>query len=108
MSAPRSSPAEPTTKSAPTGPNSAAAAAYAALESELDRTFGTGTEARNRLRQPLAAVREAMAAAAVDPAGVGALAAALDGLEDVLEAHLRRQGWPTSMRGSTAGSGAIA
>lgn len=105
MSASHREPVEPTPKSAPT--DSAAAVAYAALESELHRTFGPTTEARNSLGQPLAAVREAMAAAAVDPAGVGVLAAALDALEDVLEALLRRRGWPTSMRRSMAGGGPI-
>ncbi len=100
------SPEEPTSMPAPSGvaANAAALAAYAALERELDRTFPSASEARRTLSQPLTAVREAMALAADDATAAPMVAAALDGLEDVLEALLRATGWPATA--DRAGAGA--
>jgi hypothetical protein len=82
--------------SGPADPVAAGFAAYEALERELDRTFCASSEPRQCLTQPLATVRTALRAAATDPAAKEGLAAALDVLEDVLEALLRATGWPAA------------
>jgi len=69
-------------------------AAFVALERELDHVLAPASAARQRLVQPLAAVQTAMEGVAADPEATPMLDAALDALEDVIEALLRATGWP--------------
>lgn len=72
---------------------------FEALERELDRVFPPKSEPRQCLTQPLEAVRSAARALVDDPEAKPVLAAALDAFEDVLEALLRRAGWPAGTLG---------
>lgn len=70
-----------------------------ALERELDRVFVRASPARGRLQGPLTAVRSALAALTGAPAAGSELEAALDDLEDAVEAMLRAEGWPVERKG---------
>ena len=68
--------------------------AFERLVEEIERVFGPQSSSRAQLEQPLAAVRAGVETMAESPEAAPVVAAAIDDLEDVLEALMRVAGWP--------------
>lgn len=68
--------------------------AFERLVGEIERVFDPQSSSRAQLEQPLAAVRAGVETMAESPEAAPVVAAAIDDLEDVLEALMRVAGWP--------------
>ncbi|MEM9458693.1 MAG: hypothetical protein AAGF11_31240 [Myxococcota bacterium] len=91
-------PAPPSVISAATSPEAAVVrpeiVVFERLVGEIERIFDPQSPSRAQLEQPLAAVRSGVEAMAESPEAAEVVAAAIDDLEDVLEALMRAAGWP--------------